>query len=603
MSHMRKLSEPHRVAPFAKGFGGRRNTFTSERDAVEQDTDLFSGPGNADGSYQESDGPLQRFVRRYLMDATLDWFCLVFIAQVMVMSWGHMMAANAEPFMFMGYHVPAPKMQIFTSITTLPMVLKPLIGLMSDLFPIFGYNKSPYVMVTSLVGIVACILLGSAPGAPMGGGISSLLAFGPNVGPSRFSAGTVVGCCFFVNLMITTCDVLTQGKLATKVNEVSKQEEKTGNKGATNDIIAGFVIMARIGGLGSAVCCSLIITNFGAPRVYIACAIIMVALPIFVAIRGFGEKPLSSERIAERRKFFAGQKETVGLTLLLFLGCMINIFIPMIGGNSVKLNFIVSMITSALIVVPFSVFLTPVLARLNFVFFAVSAIHVDVSGALMYWMTDNAYQYPGGPNFTRFFVTFWIPAMGMVAGGFGCFMYKVLSKGWSLKQWQALNAIIWIPVLLIDIPWVNRWNIDWGLSDCWMAIIRNLLAFFLVAMRLMPYSFIIPRLCPPGMEATMSALIFGCAQMGHSVSEDVGAMVEKWFHVEPRGGFFEQHQFDQFWKVIVIQTIISFVIFVSTIPILPAIGMEDQLLANRHDAASHGSLWKRWRSKVARNGS
>jgi len=605
MTHIRKISEPHRVIALEKGALARRNTFTTGEEDNLADSDLFSGPPNSESDVfqQAGDGPVQRFVRKYFMDVSLDWFALVFVSQVLVGSWGHMMAGNAEPFMFMGYHVPAPKMQVFTSITTLPSVLKPVIGLISDLFPIYGYNKSPYIILTSIIGFAGCIICGLAPSHPGGSVIARLLPTA-NAGPSRFSSGTIVACCFFINLMITTCDVLTQGKLAVKVNEVAKQEEKgKAKKGAGNDIIATFMILSRIGGLGAALVCSMIIKHYGAPKVYIAAAIIMVPMPLFVLWRGFGERPLTHAMIAERRKFFAGQKETVGLALTLFVCCLINIFAPMFGGNTIELNFIVSLVVSVFVLVPFTLFLTPVLARINFVFFVVSAVHVDLGGALMYWMVDNTYQFPGGPNFTRFFVTFWIPAIGMIFGATGTIIYKVASKGWQLRKWQTLMAMLWLPTLAIDIVWVNRWNIDTGVNDVWMAFIRNGFCFTFIALRLMPYSFIIPRLCPPGMEATMSALIFGCSALGHSVSEDVGAMVLKWYDVQPRGGFFEQHQFDQFWKVIVIQTIIAFFMFTTTIPILPAIGMDDQLLANRHDAASHGSLWKRWRSRVVRSGS
>jgi len=602
MSHNRKISEPHRVVHLEKETLARRNTFTTGKDdSGLADSDLFSGPPNLESDVfrQTEDGPFARFVRKYFMDVNLDWFALIFVSQVMVGSWGHMMASNAEPFMFMGYHVPAPTMQVFTSITTLPMVLKPVIGLISDLFPIFGYNKSPYVMLTAIIGLACCILCGLAPSHPGGSLIAKLLPTA-NTGPSRFSAASIVIFCFLINLMITTCDTLTQGKLAVKVNEVAKQEEKgKAKKGAGNDIIATFMILSRIGGLGAALVCSMIIKHYGAPKVYIAAAIIMIPLPIFVLWRGFGERPLTHAMIAERRRFFAGQKETVGLALLLFVGCLINIFVPMIGGNTVELNFIVSLVVLVFITVPFTLFLTPVLARINFVFFIVSAIHVDLGAALMYWMVDNTYQFPGGPNFTRFFVTFWIPALGMVFGCIGTIIYKVASKGWQLKKWQTLMALLWAPTLIIDIVWVNRWNVDMGLNDIWMAIIRNAICFSFIALRLMPYSFIIPRLCPPGMEATMSAVLFGCAQMGHTVSEDLGALVLQLLDVTPEGAFFEQRKFDQFWKVSVIQIVVTWVVFVATIPCLPAIGMEEQLLANRHDAASHGSLWKRWRQRVA----
>jgi folate/biopterin transporter len=46
-------------------------------------------------------------------------------------------------------------------ITMLPWTIKPLYGLVSDGFPVFGYRRRPYLLLSSLLGIVAWVSMGT----------------------------------------------------------------------------------------------------------------------------------------------------------------------------------------------------------------------------------------------------------------------------------------------------------------------------------------------------------------------------------------------------------------------------------------------------------
>jgi len=584
----RKSFEPSRLTPSQTGTLGiiRRNTYGGKDNNYKPDT--ISVEASAPKSF------LQR-----TLGIDFDFFLLMFVCQVIIMHWVGDMASTAEPFVFMGYHVPAPTMNVYTAITTLPLTLKPILGLLSDTVPIMGYAKTPYCLIISVAGIAGMIACGCSPGQPVEVGLKAFFNMG-SADPPAFKVGYVVLCMFLVNMMTCMADVFTQGMLSEKVNQqfASAQTDQNGKKKGATDLIAVFVCLGLIGGVGAHFVCGMVVSHWGAPRVYTIAACGAIALPLWVMFRGFGDRKMSAEKIAEIRRFFSGQKEVIGLTLLLCIGVLIMIFVPLAAGNDAKLNFIFALVVSLVIITAFTLVLCPMIARINFVFFVSSAMYINISGAAVYFMTDNKYQFPGGPNFTKLFTTFTMPTVCTISSLVGVAVFKRVSVGWTLQRWEALVAFLWGPTLILDVAWVLRWNIAWGISDEFFSLIVMAVKFFWVAMRLMPYSFAIPRMCPTGLESTMCQLLFGCSNMGRTVSEDIGALVLQWFEVTPSGAFFEQASFDRYWEVVVLQCALAFIASVILIPILPNCALDEQLIRpDRHDAATHGSLWKMWRAR------
>jgi hypothetical protein len=49
-------------------------------------------------------------------------------------------------------HLGPAEMQLISSITILPWVIKPLYGFLSDTYPLFGYKRRSYLILSGLVG-------------------------------------------------------------------------------------------------------------------------------------------------------------------------------------------------------------------------------------------------------------------------------------------------------------------------------------------------------------------------------------------------------------------------------------------------------------------
>ena len=65
-------------------------------------------------------------------------------------------------FLLRKYHVAGPHLQVYKAVTFLPWALKPLMGVLVDFCPIGGYKKWPYLIITSLLGLIAFVVLGFA---------------------------------------------------------------------------------------------------------------------------------------------------------------------------------------------------------------------------------------------------------------------------------------------------------------------------------------------------------------------------------------------------------------------------------------------------------
>ncbi|BAP18558.1 folate/biopterin family MFS transporter [cyanobacterium endosymbiont of Epithemia turgida] len=67
------------------------------------------------------------------------------------------------------------QMSALTGIATLPWVIKPIFGFISDSLPIFGYRRRPYLILSGLLGSIVWIMLGTVVDDPWSATVSLLL--------------------------------------------------------------------------------------------------------------------------------------------------------------------------------------------------------------------------------------------------------------------------------------------------------------------------------------------------------------------------------------------------------------------------------------------
>jgi len=271
------------------------------------------------------------------------------------------------------------------------------------------------------------------------------------------------------------------------------------------------------------------------------------------------------------------------------------LFVPLAGGGGILLNLGVALITSLLVISAFVLLMTPVIAKMLLSFFLLSALQFNTFGAFMYFCMDNKYQFPTGPQFSKFFVSFWVPFAGTIGGILGLLAFRYVGTGWSLRKWELIVSFGMVPVALGQIAFLNRWNVSHGISDHFWCLMETFSVSFMLGAQCLPFTWAIPRMCPNGLESCMMQLLGGCVLMGAIVAEDVGALLLQWNGVTPSGAFFEQDKFDNIGRVSVIRNVVGCTSCFLVLPLLPNIQPGDSLIQNdRPDAATYNSIWKRW---------
>ena len=72
--------------------------------------------------------------------------------------------------------------QLYTGLYSIPWVMKPIWGLMTDVFPVRGYRRRPYFVLAGVVGVISAAMVG------LGGTLAAVVALGCLIGLSAAMA-------------------------------------------------------------------------------------------------------------------------------------------------------------------------------------------------------------------------------------------------------------------------------------------------------------------------------------------------------------------------------------------------------------------------------
>jgi folate/biopterin transporter len=158
------------------------------------------------------------------------------------------------------------KLTIITCITAIPWIIKPLYGFISDSYPLFGYKRKSYLILSSLLGSVSWFIMAI---------FVSLI----NMGQINTGIITLICSIYFVTLSfigLCVCDVLIDAIAVSKLLE-------NNNK---NSIQTIFWVSSSIGGIISSYFSGYLLQNYGISFVfYLSAAIPLITAVISVFIK------------------------------------------------------------------------------------------------------------------------------------------------------------------------------------------------------------------------------------------------------------------------------------------------------------------------------
>jgi len=494
---------------------------------------------------------------------------MLFVSQHLMKGFAGSFTGPATQFLYRSYNVTGPRMQIFGGVTFLPWAMKPIIGLVSDCLPIRGYNKAPYILLTSVFGGLACLMLGGLP-------------------PTVLTIERAVACLFLLQLQFSTCDLLTEAKYAEKM-------QANPDRGPDLMTFVWFGLMA--GGLLATIFVGPMLTAFGPKAIYKIALVPVVIILVPVAKNFLEEARQSAEQVAEARHRLASQKEACALCVLMFAGT-VTLTVLGILYESIYVNAIVSILLAVIMLVAFSLVLRPVIAKVNAFFLVQTSLGFSVGGASFYFFTDTPEQYPEGPHFSMAFFTSVLGIVGSVFSLVGIYSYQRYMKDWTYQKLLLMTNITLSLLNMSDVIILSRTNIRLGIPDRAFVLGASALQMVVGQWMWMPGVVILSQLCPKGMEATMYALLAGCHNLGNTIAGNLGALVLLWLNCSPNGQPHESKQFDNLWKGSALSTVLPMLTLLVLPWLIPNARQTDKLLPDEDRDATTGSLLRRLRGQT-----
>lgn len=497
--------------------------------------------------------------------AKLLW--LLFSAQFLVKGFARDFLAKSEPYIYKMYHVDASQRQVYSGVTQMPWAMKPMIGLVSDMFPIGGYNKKPYILVVTFVSVAACVLVG---------------CLAPHALPQL---GLVI-CLFFISLQNSTVDLLSEAKYAEKIREIP-------SKGSSLVSYVWFGLQA--GGLVGVGCAGPLIASLGSPTLYLIALPAIASIFIPVALNYMEETKLSESQVAEVRARFLAQGELIVLCVLMIIGTSLLTLLGLF--STTKIATIASLLVAIVLLIAFSVLLNPVIAKFNAFALIQTMMSFSSSGASFYFYTDTPEQYPEGPHFSP---VFYNTVVGVVTYAFalvGIYTYQRFMSTWKYRHIFIVTNFAYAILCIPDVLLFSRVNVKLGIPDHVFMLGATVAENTSQQWKWMPSVVILSYLCPKGMEATMYALLAGCANLGNTIAANCGALMLEYLGCNPSGKVGESGKFDNLWIASALGIFLPFITVLSLIWLVPDARQNEAIIGPSTVSATAGSPWERWTGK------
>mmetsp|Transcript_20799 Transcript_20799/g.58592 ORF Transcript_20799/g.58592 Transcript_20799/m.58592 type:complete len:563 (+) Transcript_20799:194-1882(+) len=476
---------------------------------------------------------------------------------------GCTLAWKSTSYLYKQYHLPAQQVQILNAVVGLPWVLKPIVGLASDVCPIKGYRKAPYMAVASIIGVGACLVIGLLPSVWM-------------------PVHVLVGCLFLFQNQVTTTDLLTEALWAERLQAIPSLGP---------DLLTFVFAGSQVSCIVAVVASGFLIEYMGAQAVFI-CIAVLACSPILPLSLGYTEESLlTTEAVAALRQKFMKHKEACALAVVM-LACAVCICITAMVSCDPTVNAAVSCLAAAVVLVTFSLVLSPVIAKFAAFSLIQTSMSLSVAGPAFYFLTDTPEEYPEGPHFSTVFFNTVLGAVGGICSLLGFYTYHTFSAKITYRS-LLVSANVALSLLhLCDVLLFSRVNLRIGLADHVFVIGGAVLGPVISQWHWMPQVGLFSSLCPKDMEATMFALIVGCHNLGVSVASSAGGMLLQALGCNPHGAPGDGEQLRRLWIASGISSLLPLLSVLLLFWLVPD-GRQGERPQGEGLDATAGSPWRR----------
>lgn len=464
-------------------------------------------------------------------------------------------------------------LQVVKACMIAPWALRPVIGIMSDALPIFGYKKLPYMAITSVAAVICSLLIG--------------LNF------ATTSVTALLVCAFFVFLQISTIDLLVKARSS----EVVKENPSIGP-----EFMQFQWIGINIGQMIGVLVVGLII-EYNSPRIPYLIAAPFCAMLLWPVLANYhGERKAEPYSLSARNSRNSERCPCLLLLTLLHGLCVclvvVLVYLMLCDILTATQVFWVCVSVVVLLLSCFVIFLRSEIGSALAFWFLWSMSFFSIEGALFYFYTNDSAQYPDGPHFSKLFYTSGIGFAGLFGVLVGYLTGTHLFKAASYRFIILLTTLLRVVARLFLVPVLLRWthsSFEAGEALYVMSVVG--LDSMFCAWCWIPKEVMMSHLCPSGVEAMVMSLFVGACVFAEIVGGFFGNYLLRVLDIRPCGAKEDALAFDRLWQAQVCTALAPAVVLVLLPFCIPSCNQTDKLLDEESTSASYNSAWERFQTK------
>mmetsp|Transcript_46648 Transcript_46648/g.117307 ORF Transcript_46648/g.117307 Transcript_46648/m.117307 type:complete len:578 (+) Transcript_46648:43-1776(+) len=372
----------------------------------------------------------------------------------------------------------------------IPWTIKPVMGMMSDAYPLFGFHLTSYMGLAAAAGVLGYICVGSL----------------------TLAAAATVPCFILINFSVATPDVMIDASAAKLSKDVPERASDL------QSLIWGSV---PLGMMATAAVSATLLPAAGPKWTLLVVAVCPLCILVASVLRWLPEERLPPEQ--RRVDFSVFDKHKHVVTLAACMSAMaIMLAVLQILIESVFVRCLVIFICGAMLATStyFSLrCITPLLAKTALFLFMINAVQPDLSeGAMQTWLTHAE----GGPHFSKRVMAArqGVSAFGLLVGAI---FYNKFLTACRYQRIFLLAQLAMVASSLLDLILVSRWNLSIGVPDVAFIMGDDVIANLVGRSFMMPLFVLSAKVCPDNLEATLFAVLMALFNLGTTVSTNFGA--------------------------------------------------------------------------------
>eukprot|EP00808_Paulinella_micropora_P010508 g61912.t1 len=434
--------------------------------------------------------------------------------------------------------IEASELSIYQSMVASPFAIKPLMGIQSDFWAVYGWQKYTFLVFWNIVAI--CV---------SGATLFTWYAGGKKPLSAMLLTGAGLLYCYYV----ANADLLLEAVLSEKI-----KRDSSNGPSLVSFMWGGMFAVGVLTSLTAGEVTQRLSPWFAW---LFALAVALIALPP-TWWNWTGERPQTEGKdkcLHFNRDKYEKERQLFNMALVcsvIAIGFVASGFIP---AKYKIYQLAYTILAGTCLMAAAYVLLPKWIFRVCFLNFISGILSPSVSSASYYFYTDSVKQYADGPHFSAEFYISTIGIVGGVVNVFGIVFFERFMKGWRYRSILILANVLMSACNLINILIYTRANLKLGITDKVFVLGEDVFQHLLGSWTWIPSMILISQLCPKGMEASAFAVTAGIANLGGTSSAFGGSFLLYKLGIRPTGAENEDAQFEKLWLASLIASLLPMV--------------------------------------------